>query len=803
MQQSRSVNFIHRRLSPSKQAHHGPSCSTSCTSASPFAHFPVLLVLMLAFMASSLPSTQAKVYLSVGSGRPTLWNGDCDSPPVACATSPGCDAPTSMTITGSNPCEIELSGSGRWDALVNAVSLKINVATDFDFEATYLQLTGPVTIEGISNPRPTLSGYLTFDVSNDRSATVTIKEVVISKASFSIMSPFATFLTFDIYSSTIIKPLDFAGDTFGFPSYGAGTPAKQATVSLTHCDFSFYADPANDDYHTFMRVSTDILASSLNMTRCTQIDGIVSPMTGDALIISPGRVSLSLYSTQLYSSFRQLIITTIYGGLVQLDRSSSISSISPPSILAPLVSDGISYKLIVLDDCWVIGFRIKFASIEMQNQAGIINCPLTVASSTTFLIRSGTVHLLMDNTISPTPPWYSKVIFQDGSTINFGNHSSSLVFSPVAKRGSSSYVFSGAVNIGSEGFSCTWSPFRVDLDDSTHVQTFCKTIMTEGIYASNTASTTSFHGSGLELASLSVDGSYAYQTNLILSEFHNLTITPNRTNPLTTAIQSSSSGTTIISIPGNVRIVWPTGIAPPVVGTSYPLFETVGSINDSVVLPMQDGDIYEWLLTYSPGASTTSASYRLNLFPAPENAPAPHKYCPPPPPGFNCTADGTWVAIGDVTLHAPFIMTTVLVRGNFSVDGSITFDGNGNSLIIDGCLTLKDGSIVVDLSSGNWKTGTVALISQKDDCPTALNQLPVTVKQPKHGCKKVKSKIDSSSTRSTLNVLFSADNSACNTKWIILGAVLGGVIIVGVVVTIVVISVVRAAQNRKSRARLA
>ena len=158
----------------------------------------------------------------------------------------------------------------------------------------------------------------------------------------------------------------------------------------------------------------------------------------------------------------------------------------------------------------------------------------------------------------------------------------------------------------------------------------------------------------------------------------------------------------------------------------------------------------------------------------------------PPSAGFTCI-DGTWHSNGPVTSATPIIIqSSTIVEGNFSAP-SITFSTIGSSLIIQGCLNLTQGTITADLSQGigSHPSGSIT-IEQNSECPNSLLGIGVNVKQPKTGCKKVKSKIDSASTKQTLVVLFTTDSSSCNTKWIILGAVLGSAIIIAAIATLIV-----------------
>ena len=169
-----------------------------------------------------------------------------------------------------------------------------------------------------------------------------------------------------------------------------------------------------------------------------------------------------------------------------------------------------------------------------------------------------------------------------------------------------------------------------------------------------------------------------------------------------------------------------------------------------------------------------------------------------PSSAFTCV-NGTWTAPGSVTSFDPIIIpSTTVIEGNFSAP-SITFSTIGSSLIIQGCLNLTQGTITADLSQGigSHPSGSIT-IEQNSECPNSLLGIGVNVKQPKTGCKKVKSKIDSASTKQTLVVLFTTDSSSCNTKWIVLGAVLGVIVILGAVAAAVFYVIIKKKREEAS-----
>lgn len=180
----------------------------------------------------------------------------------------------------------------------------------------------------------------------------------------------------------------------------------------------------------------------------------------------------------------------------------------------------------------------------------------------------------------------------------------------------------------------------------------------------------------------------------------------------------------------------------------------------------------------------------------------------PPPPGFYCGPGGSWVTNGSLTIPGSLIIpSTILVdiSGNLTIGGNIIFNGAQSSLLnISGCLlTLRGPSeIELDFSKGLPNPGKKTLIKQADACPSSLNALSVSTKQPNNNCKKVKTTIDSMSSRTTLSVVLTIDSSACNTKWIILGAVLGGIVVLAVIGILVAGIHLKTKRRTADRARM-
>ena len=230
---------------------------------------------------------------------------------------------------------------------------------------------------------------------------------------------------------------------------------------------------------------------------------------------------------------------------------------------------------------------------------------------------------------------------------------------------------------------------------------------------------------------------------------------------------------------------------------------------DVFVEPILDGSVLLWNVSFIRNPTPPDAIVPTTPIVAPSNPPsAPIASCPPPPPGFMCSG-GKWVSNGTVNQPTTtFTVTTssVVVNGNFTVE-SVVFTGTHQTVTVLGCITLNNnGTVSVDLSDEDPNTlsgKTISLLTQQGfNCSTSLSTVPVSITQPKHTCANVKSKSAPTSSHDTLALLFSVDRSSCNTKWIVLGSVLGAVVILGVVVTIVVYVVVTKMKHNESHQAL-
>jgi Leucine-rich repeat (LRR) protein len=182
--------------------------------------------------------------------------------------------------------------------------------------------------------------------------------------------------------------------------------------------------------------------------------------------------------------------------------------------------------------------------------------------------------------------------------------------------------------------------------------------------------------------------------------------------------------------------------------------------------------------------------------------PPPPPSCPLPSPGptFFCVA-GTWTSTDSVTQPTLVIPSgsTVVIGGNLTLSGGISFNGLDSQLTVNGCIYLGDGNeVTIELTKEELKQlekeGKVSktlLTYNGADCTGGSDLTGTKVIATKGSgsekCRKLNAS-NSGSTPATLVVAFTVDSGSCNTKWIILGSVLGGVIVLAVIGVVLIVT---------------
>lgn len=159
---------------------------------------------------------------------------------------------------------------------------------------------------------------------------------------------------------------------------------------------------------------------------------------------------------------------------------------------------------------------------------------------------------------------------------------------------------------------------------------------------------------------------------------------------------------------------------------------------------------------------------------------------------FHCL-NGAWVASGSISTETVTIgsSTTAVISGNLNVSTSIVVTGVSSSLTVTECLYLN-GSVSITLTSEDIELLTskyksyIILSYDGENCTDSsdLSTTSVTISSANSGCKKLKT--SNQSTKQTLALAFSLDDSGCSKSrwWIILVAVIAAFVVIVVVVVL-------------------
>jgi hypothetical protein len=253
---------------------------------------------------------------------------------------------------------------------------------------------------------------------------------------------------------------------------------------------------------------------------------------------------------------------------------------------------------------------------------------------------------------------------------------------------------------------------------------------------------------------------------------------------------STASGSAISGLPSFMHVIWEEPSLP-IPGTWYNIFTLTGYTGGARTLPAlnvhgvdDDDDLFEFAIR-----PPSDIVFRI---------PSPRTCASPLPPGFFCI-DGRIIAPNSIdadSITLPADGGDVLVNGTLTLSGILRFDGLGTTLNVSDCTSIGE-EIEINLSkSKSLPSGEVLLVSQSTSgCLKSLATISISTKDDEKSCKKTKVKASSSSTSSTLIVLFRLDSSKCNIKWIILGSVLGAVLLIVIITLVLVFTFNEKAKN--------
>jgi hypothetical protein len=148
------------------------------------------------------------------------------------------------------------------------------------------------------------------------------------------------------------------------------------------------------------------------------------------------------------------------------------------------------------------------------------------------------------------------------------------------------------------------------------------------------------------------------------------------------------------------------------------------------------------------------------------------------------------VLIGDLSLPTLSVTSPIQVEsGHLDIAADLRFAGLDSSIsAVNGCITVG-GVVKLDLTDDDLKRlqkgrTEYTLVSQDISCPNSLAGVRLQTSGT-NGCKKLKSSASPNTSNARLSTLLEVDSSSCNTRWIILGSVLGGVILLFVIAVVI------------------
>ena len=177
----------------------------------------------------------------------------------------------------------------------------------------------------------------------------------------------------------------------------------------------------------------------------------------------------------------------------------------------------------------------------------------------------------------------------------------------------------------------------------------------------------------------------------------------------------------------------------------------------------------------------------------PTNAPSSCRPGTRPASNFVCI-DGQWRSVGAVTtpvLVVPAGAGTIVITSASNLTAVIISD-IGSKVILEACASNLT-QVEVELTKEQMdrlgkKAITQTLITSSDNTSLCNNLRSIKLKaRSTSGCKKLKSQSSISPDGLTLSGVFTISTSSCNTWWIVLASVLGGLVVLAVIITIIVV----------------
>lgn len=796
----------------------------------------------MTFILSSA-SAADPVYLKYESEYSTLhiWDGDCD--PSFCTVTDPClfDGTELLQLNFSGPCTYQLTSASdtfpvmklnasRLDPGVNVTFLVEN-GFDLWYSLDIYQYRAVIVFSSASTIiRSSMGGtgtiymdpYLTSNFSaspaglifdnlllKDLSFTYASTAYEIDRTPTDTRVPITMLvnLCYVSASATASKPW-FALDTSTTPPFSRSFPAVAPSLIVQDSTLEMNFETTASAF----LIHTPTTTSETDATTATSIDMIATSITGTAKDLvrrigegpATGSMVWSLTNSTINATRLYSLYTDASDGSTTFYVTGSTLNILPPlntnSSLTFAAADAYSIA-IGATSSYLSGLSF-LNTFLFSTDTKFTNCFMAIGGAQ----MKGHNTIQFSSSLPPLAQDYAGAYSATftGGTINMNDALTTDTTLSLLKADNSnaSFKFSGTVTVpmtSNSIFGCgVYLDSSMNFDAGATFNTQCNlTVAGPLVSLDGTPSTvTATHRASIPSTLLTTPvldiGPVLINTRLNLSGFAMAVLDASLLTPSTPLLATLGSSS-IIGYPyRGISVDFASGGLEPVEGTVYQAFVTnMASITSSHTTPFTDASIATSPTASIPLAfnidSAVSNVWNVTFQRASPPAPAPIASCPPPPPGFICVA-GTWVSSGTIdqpTTTITITTSSVVVTGNFSVE-SLIFTGTQHNVTVSGCITLgSNGSVSIDLSTEDPKRlsgKTIAFLTQQgSNCSTSLSMVPVSIKQPKNNCATVESKVAPTSSHDTLALVFSIDRSSCNTKWIILGSVLGVLAIVAVV----------------------
>lgn len=758
------------------------------------ASLSVRLIILGLFIVNLTRFAGAGTIYLVDSGIGAVpWSGECDDIPVTCrTTSTDCYADVTVNINGTEPCRVVVLSVGGPPfprlAILAPTTLDISVVPNL--LPLSFTVEDELTLTAAGTSQTAFRGAVDVTLKNSPKSQLKILDSFIaSSAQFNIFAedsvPVRVTVSGCRYQRASSPPTISAPFIFAPP---ISLPGKNDLhIIFTNSTFGSPVLLGSENRWYLVNSTLKTGLTTIELNHFEMFDSSQFFATSLASISSNSSTSLLITNqTNFTASFLVSMLDAPDSASVEI-KVSEESRLANLALSAwpPLLSTGRPSHLIISSGSVITGFTINYANVTMsEGETWITNCPLFIDSS--FNVLSSTAHIELDSHQFPHPPTGASVILTSNMlTVGPG---SSLIFSSSSSSYPSSYLFNSPspTVIGSPDGDCSFFPgsgFDVIASPRREIQTYCRTILCERVNSSLDFVTISAAGPS---ASLYFDSRVTYDATFDTGSFSLIEINPSFSYASDEFSIRTRTENALITQgkPGRIRIDWNQTMGEPEFGIRTKIFNFTASssynlVENSYTIP---SDLYEFEIIYLRVDDTLTSVFFERRESPPPSVPIA---CPTPPPGFICRPDGKWQEGGSSTVPGQIVLPPrgVQVFGNFTVD-SLVFSGVDSSLNVSECITLASGStITLDFSNGQkLKSGVYTLITQNGyHCQTSLKDLFLSLKQPKHGCERVESKIHRSSTRSTLNVAFTIDSAKCYAKWIIIGSVIGVVVIIAVI----------------------